>query len=142
MRYLMDTLCMLAYRPELELSRQPAPHLSKPETAHEVVRHTLFASEASLVPGHWAGILKVRLQHQWRNSLDGALKPLLAELKKTRTVYTGTNLLLVYEFVSGSRQRQRKPSGKADRVQLSSRRRRSQHRTDPAARSRPLVGDC
>ena len=101
MCYLVDTLPMLAYRAELELARQPASHLSKPETAHEVVRHALFASKASLVPHHWAGILKVRLQHQCRNSLDEVLKPLLAELKKTRTVYTGTNLPLVHEFVSG-----------------------------------------
>ena len=48
MRCLMDTLRMLAYRAELELARQLAPHLSKPETAHEVVRHTLFASEANI----------------------------------------------------------------------------------------------
>ena len=52
MRYLMDTLGMLAYRAELELASQLAPHLSKPETAYEVMRHTLFASEASLVPNH------------------------------------------------------------------------------------------
>ena len=44
MRYLMDTLRMLAYRAKLDLARQLAPHLSKPETAHEVVRHTLFDS--------------------------------------------------------------------------------------------------
>ena len=92
---------MLAYRAELDLARPLAPHLSRPETAHEVVRHTLFASEASLVPDHRAGILKVRLLHQSRNCLDEALKPPLAELKKTRTVYPGTKLRLVYEFVSG-----------------------------------------
>jgi len=101
MRYLMDTLRMLTYRAELDLARQLAPHLSKPETAHEIVRHTLFASEASLVPDHRAGILRVRLMHQSRNCLDEALQPLLAELNKTRTVYPGTNLRLVYEFVSG-----------------------------------------
>ena len=82
MRYLMDTLRMLAYRAELEVA--------KPKTAHEVVRHTLFASEASLAPGHRADILRMRLLHGSRNCLDEARKPLMAELNATRTVYSGT----------------------------------------------------
>ena len=101
MRYLMDTLRMLAYRAELELAKQLTPHLSKPETAQEAVRPTLFASEASLVRDHRSGFVKVRLLHQSRNWLDEALKPLLAELNRSKTVYPGTNLRLVYEFVSG-----------------------------------------
>ena len=71
-RYLMDTLQMLAYRGELDLARQLAAlltHLSKPKTAREVVRHTLFASGASLVPDHRSGIFKVRLLHQSRDCL-------------------------------------------------------------------------
>ncbi len=86
MRYLMDTLRMLAYHAELNLARELVPRLSKPETAHDVVRHTLFVGEASLVPDHRAGILNVRLLHQSRNCLDDALKPLLAKLNKTKTV--------------------------------------------------------
>ena len=100
MRCLMATPRMVAYRAELELARRLAPHLSKPETTYEVARHTLFASEASLVPDHRAGNPKVRLLHQSRNCLDEALKPLLAELNKTTTVYPATNLRLVYEFAS------------------------------------------
>ena len=101
MRYLMDPLRMLAYRAELELARQLAPHMSKLETAHEVVRHRLFASEASLVPDHRADILRVRLLHGSRSCLDEALKPLMAELNATRAVYSGTKLRLVDEFVGG-----------------------------------------
>ena len=51
MRYLMDTLRMLAYHAELDLARQLAPHLSKPETPYDVVRHTLFASGNAHRPG-------------------------------------------------------------------------------------------
>ncbi len=101
MRYLMDTLRMLAYRAELEPGKQLTPHLSKPETAQEAVRHTLFASEASLVRDHRSKVVKVHLLHQSRNWLDEAPKPLLAELNMSKTVYPGTNLRLVYEFVSG-----------------------------------------
>ena len=81
--------------------RHLAPHLSKPETAHEVVRHTLFTREASLVAERRAGILKVRLRRQSRSCLDDALKPVMAELNETRTVYPGTNLRLAYEVVGG-----------------------------------------
>ena len=71
----------------------PRPvHWSCRAGAHDVVRHPLSASQASLVSDHRAGILKVRLLHQLRNCLDEALNPLLAELNKTRTVYPGTNL--------------------------------------------------
>ena len=99
--YLMDTLRMLAHRAELGLARQLASHQSKPETAHEMVRDTLFTSEASLGPDHRAGVLEVCLLHQSRNCLDEALKPLRAELNKTRMIYSGTNRRLVHEFVSG-----------------------------------------
>ena len=100
MGYLMDTLRLLAYRAELELARQLAPQLSKPETAHQVVRHTQAAGAASLVPDHRGDILKVVLLRQSRNCLDGAPKPLLAELNQTMTIFPGTNLCLMYEFVS------------------------------------------
>ena len=92
---------MLAYRAELDLARQLALHLSKPETPHETVRQTQFASLASLVPDYWAGILRVHPRHQSHNCRGKALKPLLAESKKTKTVYPGAKLHLVYESVSG-----------------------------------------
>ena len=88
-RYLMYTLRVLACRAELDLARQLAPHISEPETAREIIRQTLFASETSLVPDHQAGILRVRLLHQSRNCIDEALQPLLAELNKTKPVYPG-----------------------------------------------------
>ena len=44
---LFDSLRMLAYRAELQLAAQTAPHLSKPESAHQVVRASLVASEAT-----------------------------------------------------------------------------------------------
>lgn len=107
-----------------------------------MVGHTLFSSEASLVPNHRGSIVKMRLLYQSCNCLDWALKPVLRELDKIRTVYPGTNLRLVYEFVSGSRQRQCARHERADRVRLSSRPPRPPRRTDPAGRCRPHAGDC
>ena len=73
MRYLMHRLRMLAYRTALALARQLAPPLSKPETAHEVVRNTPFTLEACLVLDHQEGILKLLLVHESRTCLDKAL---------------------------------------------------------------------
>ncbi len=101
MRYLMDTLRMLAYRAELRLAEQLAPHLSRPEMAHEVIRETLLSSEASLLPEPRRGILRVRLPRQSQAHLDEALEPVLQALNETRTVYPGTELRLVYEFNGG-----------------------------------------
>ena len=100
-RYAMDSLRMPAYRAELVLARQLAPHLSNPETANEAVCNTLYASEADPVPDNQAVILNVLLPHQSRTCLDEALGPLLAEVNNTKTAYPGTNLRLVSELVSG-----------------------------------------
>ena len=91
---------MLAYRAELDLTRQLAPHEQEPETTHEVVDHNLFAREASLVADHQAEILKVRLLHHSRICIEEALKLLRVGLKKIRTVCPGTDLRLLYECVS------------------------------------------
>ncbi len=44
----------------------------------------------------------VRLLHQSWQGLDEAVQPLLTALNQPRTLYSGTNLRLVYEFVSGT----------------------------------------
>lgn len=92
---------MLAYRAELDLARQLAPHEQEPETTHEVVDHNLFASEASLVADHQAEILKVRLLHHSHICIEEALKLLRVGLNKIRMVCPGTDLRLLYECVSG-----------------------------------------
>ncbi len=100
LRYLMDTLRMLVYRTQLSLAAAIAPQLAQPEQAHALVRQSLLSAEASLQPDHQAGILRVRLLHQSRQAWDAAVQPLLTALNQTRTLYPGTQLRLVYEFVS------------------------------------------
>ena len=83
------------------LAEQLAPQLSRPEMAHEVIRETLLASEASLLPEPRQGVLRVRLPRQSQAHLDEALEPVLQALNETGTVYPGTDLRLVYEFNGG-----------------------------------------
>ena len=99
LRDLMQTLRMLAYRAETSMAAALAPQLDNPETARSLLK-ALFRSDASLLPDPAAGTLTVRLLHQASRAHDAALAPLLAELNRTRTVFPGTQLRLVYEFPS------------------------------------------
>ena len=99
LRQLMQTLRMLAYRAETAMAAALAPELDNPETARSLLK-ALFRSEASLLPDPAAGTLTVRLLHQASRAQDAALAPLLAELNRTRTVFPGTQLRLVYELPS------------------------------------------
>jgi hypothetical protein len=99
LRQLMQTLRMLAYRAETCMAAELAPELDNPETARSLLK-ALFQSDASLLPDPAAGTLTVRLLHPASRAQDAALAPLLAELNRTRTVFPGTQLRLVYEFPS------------------------------------------
>ena len=97
LRQLMQTLRMLAYRAETCMAAELAPELDNPDTARSLLK-ALFQSDASLLPDPAAGTLTVRLLHQASRAHDAALTPLLAKLNRTRTVFPGTQLRLVYEF--------------------------------------------
>ena len=97
LRQLMHTLRMLAYRAETDMAAALAPRLDNPETARSLLK-ALFQSDASLLPDPAAGTLTVRLLHQASRAQDAALAPLLAALNRTRTVFPGTQLRLVYEL--------------------------------------------
>ena len=101
LRQMMQTLRMLAYRAETCMAAALAPELDNPATARSLLK-ALFQSEASLLPDPAAGTLTVRLPHQASRAQDVALAPLLEELNRTRTVFPGTQLRLVYELPSSS----------------------------------------
>ncbi len=58
----------------------------------------LFQSEADIVPEPENGILRVRIIGTASNSGDAAIAGLLEELTRTRTVFPGTGLRMVYEL--------------------------------------------
>ena len=101
LRQLMQTLRMLAYRAETCMAAALAPQLDNPATARSLLK-ALFQSEACLLPDPARGTLTVRLPHQASQAQDAALAPLLEELNRTRTVFPGTQLRLVYELPSSS----------------------------------------
>ena len=99
LRLLLDTLRMLAYRAETAMTTAVAPALDNPDTARSLLK-SLFQADASLHPDESAGTLTVRLLHQPTRAQDRALAPLLDELNRTRTVFPGTQLRLVYRMLS------------------------------------------
>ena len=99
LRLLMDTLRMIAYRAETAMATAVAPQLDNPDTARSLLK-SLFRGDASLHPDEPAGTLTVRLLHQPTRAQDRALAPLLDELNRTRTVFPGTQLRLVYKTLS------------------------------------------
>jgi hypothetical protein len=60
----------------------------------------IFQTEADLVPDLVTNTLTVRLHHLTRAAHDQAIEQLLAELNATRTVFSGTNLTLVFKLGS------------------------------------------
>ena len=99
LRLLMDTLRMIAYRAETAMATAVAPGLDNPDTARSLLK-SLFRGDASLHPDQQAGTLTVRLLHQPTGAQDLALAPLLDELNRTRTVFPGTSLRLVYKTLA------------------------------------------
>ena len=99
LRLLLDTLRLLAYRAETAMTTAVAPALDNPDTARSLLK-SLLQADASLHPDESAGTLTVRLLHQPTRAQDRALAPLLDELNRTRTVFPGTHLRLVYRMLS------------------------------------------
>ena len=102
LRQLHDTLRMIAYRAESAMALAVAPEMDSPDTARSLLK-ALFRSDASLRPDPAAGTLTVRLLHLATRAQDKALTPLLEELNRTRTVFPGTQLRLVYEMLPSDR---------------------------------------
>ena len=75
----------------------PALQLDNPETARSLLKD-LFQGDANLLPDPAAGTLTVCLLHQTSSAQDVAPAPLLTALIRTRTVFPGTELRLVYEL--------------------------------------------
>ncbi|MCY4463701.1 MAG: hypothetical protein OXC26_25400 [Albidovulum sp.] len=60
----------------------------------------LFQSEADIAPEPDYGILRVRIIGAASNSGDAAVAGILEELTRTRTVFPGTGLCMVYELLA------------------------------------------
>ena len=95
----LDTIKMIAYRAETVLAGVLRDMGSRADETRSLLRE-IFATEADLLPDAAAETLTVRLHHLANHASDEAVRYLAEQLNATESVYPGTNLRLVYKFVS------------------------------------------
>jgi hypothetical protein len=98
-KHFLDTLKMIAYRAETSMASLLREHLARGDDARALLRQ-IFVTEADLTPDLVANTLTVRLHHLTQAAHDQAIEKLLAELTATKTVFPGTNLMLIFKLGS------------------------------------------
>lgn len=99
-RYLIDAIKMIAYRAETAMVGIIREEMSRgADDAHALLR-AIYANEADILPDYEKKILRVRLHQLANQSSAKTIQHLCNELNATKTVFPGTDMLLVYELVS------------------------------------------
>jgi prepilin-type processing-associated H-X9-DG protein len=98
-KHLIDTIKMVAYRAETAMAQMAREAMHREDDARSLLR-ALYSTEADLLPDGNAGTLTVRVHHQANRCADEVIRHFCNELNQTETIYPGTDLRLVYEFVS------------------------------------------
>ena len=96
-KLLLDIIRMIAYRAETRMMAAVAIAQGKKQRPRRPLR-ALFQSDADIIPEPDAGILRVRILGTASKAGDAAFTGLLEELNRTRTIFPGTKLRMVYEL--------------------------------------------
>ena len=99
-RELLDTLRMIVYRAETALMPPVARALGQRSESARSALKALFSTDASLAPDPARGTLTVQFLRLADPAHDRALEPLFKQLNATRTIYPGTQLRLIYDWLS------------------------------------------
>ena len=100
-RELLDTLRMIVYRAETALMPPVAAALGqRPGESARCALRALFQTDASLHADPAQGTLRVQFLRLADPAHDRALDPLFKQLNDTRTIYPGTQLRLIYDWLS------------------------------------------
>ena len=73
--------------------------MTRPDEARSLTRE-IFTSAADLIPDEQARTLTVKLHHLTNHASDEAIRHLAQFLNDSETIHPGTNLRLIYQFVS------------------------------------------
>lgn len=98
-KHLIDTIKMVAYRAETSMAHVLRERMSRHDDARTLLRE-IYRTEADLLPNYTDKTLTIRLHHLANHCSDAAVRHLCSELNSTETQFPGTDLRLVYEFVS------------------------------------------
>ncbi len=96
-RLLLDIVRMIAYRAETRMMSAVVAAQGVKQRPRRPLAE-LFQSDADLIPDPEHGVLRVRILGTACNARDADLAGLLDELNRTRTIFPGTNLRMIYEL--------------------------------------------
>lgn len=96
-RLLADLVRMICYRAETRMMAPVVQGKARSDTVRTLIA-ALMTADASILPDHEKGILRVSILGLANNATERALLPLIDELNQTETIYPGTNLRLVYDI--------------------------------------------
>src|SRR5207245_9885495 len=96
-KHFLDTIKMIAYRAETSLVSVLREHLARSDDARTLVRQ-IFETEADLLPHPTNKTLTVRIHHLTQAAQDQVLEKLCDTLIETLSVFTVTDLTLIFTF--------------------------------------------
>ena len=97
----IDIIKMICYRAEVSMTNIIMPGLSRydKDTARAIVKN-IFQGSADMTPNSEQMTLHIRLHHMNNRKFDRAVEILMEHLNQSEFVFPGTELRLIYEFVS------------------------------------------
>ena len=101
-RLLLDIVRMIAYRAETRMMSAVAEAQGAKQRPRRPLAE-LFQSDADIIPDPENGVLRVCILGTASDAGDAAIAGLLDELNRTRTVFPGTDLQMVYELPGNAR---------------------------------------
>ncbi|MCY4151442.1 MAG: hypothetical protein OXE94_04300 [Aestuariivita sp.] len=96
-KFFLNIIRMIGYRTETQMM----PIIASASEGNDLSRHlfkALFSADAEIISEPDNGVLRVRILAVENNRNDVKVATLFAELKKTKTIYQGTTLRVVYEL--------------------------------------------
>ena len=91
---------MIAYRAETAMASLIHEKSKSFEQARALLRE-LFVTEADLIPDQINKVLLVRVHNMSTKAMDSRLDSLLQILNETQTKYPGTDMILLYQRLTG-----------------------------------------
>jgi len=100
-KHFVDTIKMISYRAETAMVSLAREHMKREDDARSLMRQ-LYTSAADLEPNSEDGTLTVRLHRLTAQVHDAVIIHLCEELTATETIFPGTELRLIFQFVGSS----------------------------------------
>ena len=100
-KHFIDTIKLIAYRAETAMAALAREAMARHDDARSLMRQ-LYESAVDLVPDPQSQTLTVRLHHLSARVHDEVIAQVCDELTATETVFPGTNLRLIFQFVGSS----------------------------------------